>query len=457
MMITNVTPTINSKVDSSTNNISIHFSSPVFLSNGNIIIYKASDNNLRQSVSANSEYCTLSNDGKVAYIRIVNGTFSEHCEKYYVRVDSNFVKTRSFNNEALRGIESNVWLLESVDNANYSETAATISVALTVDASKRFLNSSLTNKPAYFDALLNELANKVPIKRKRLSSDEKFQNFGNDQIVISFRIGPPSNAENTAQQVHSNLNHMLKNNKINNFLSGATNDLDSTYGFKVVEDLWNQFKLPIIAAMAIFAIICLFSHILSYKLNSKKFEAINSAILRLGLIIPNFILSILFIVYYSKDRQELYLPSVLLFSVSLLINFCITTYTVYNGINDPVIVREFIRKRVLVTVLTILAVTDYEYLAILKNVPRFNEIEIDFKYLTIMKDDPESVKAKTDYEYLKISKDELKPDEIEQIKQINMFRQIFRLTIIYGALFDIFLRNIPQIVIQVRIHYYIHL
>ncbi|CAG8778602.1 2860_t:CDS:1, partial [Gigaspora margarita] len=102
-------------------------------------------------------------------------------------------------------------------------------------------------------------------------------------------------------------------------------------------------------------------------------------------------------------------------------------------------------------------VTDYEYLAILKNVPRFNETEIDFKYLTIMKDDPESVKAKTDYEYLKILKDDLKPDEIEQIKQINMFRQIFRLTIIYGALFDIFLRNIPQIIIQVRIHYYIHL
>ncbi|KAF0541543.1 hypothetical protein F8M41_005314 [Gigaspora margarita] len=340
MMIANVAPNINYKVESSTNNISIHFSVPVFLSNGNITIYKASDNTLRKSVSANSEYCTLSNDGKVAYIRIVNGTFSEPGEKYYVRVGSNFVKTRSFNNEALRGIESNVWLLESVDLADKRDllrywlyiyvsmtcftlpslyflvgvgTAATISVALTINASKRFLNSSLTNKSAYFDNLLDELANKIPVKRDRLSSDQKFQNFGNGQIVISFRIGPSNKAENTAQQ------------------------------------------------------------------------------------------------------------------------------------------------RGLVTVLAILAVTDYEYLAILKNVPRFNETEIDFKYLTIMKDDPESVKAKTDYEYLKILKDELTPDEIKQIKQINMFRQIFRLTIIYGALFDIFLRNIPQIVIQVRIHYYIHL
>ncbi|RIB07583.1 hypothetical protein C2G38_2273795 [Gigaspora rosea] len=327
MMITNVTPANNSKVDSSTNNISIHFSSPVFLSNGNITIYRASDNNLRQNLSGNSEYCTLSNDGKVAYIRIVNGTFSEHGVKYYVRVDSNFVKTRSFNNEALRGIGSNVWFLESDYNANHSETAATISVALTADASKKFKSLSLINKSAYVDKLLDELANKVPIKRERLSSDKKFQNFGN-QIVISFRIRQPSNAENTAQQVHSNLINMLENNKINNFLSGVTNDLDSTYGFHVE------------------------------------------------------------------------------------------------------------------------AVTDYEYLAILKNVPRFNETENDFKYLTIMKDDPESDKAKTDYEYLKILKDELKPDEIEQIKQINMFRQIFRLSILYGALFDIFLRNIPQIVIQ---------
>ncbi|KAF0332803.1 hypothetical protein F8M41_020588 [Gigaspora margarita] len=103
-------------------------------------------------------------------------------------------------------------------------TAATISVALTINASKRFLNSSLTNKSAYFDNLLDELANKIPVKRDRLSSDQKFQNFGNGQIVISFRIGPSNKAENTAQQVHSNLNYMLENNKINNFLSGVTND-----------------------------------------------------------------------------------------------------------------------------------------------------------------------------------------------------------------------------------------
>ncbi|CAG8790350.1 15684_t:CDS:2, partial [Racocetra persica] len=45
-------------------------------------------------------------------------------------------------------------------------------------------------------------------------------------------------------------------------------------------------------------------------------------------------------------------------------------------------------------------------------------------------------------------------DEIKQIKnmieQINIFKQIFRFAIIYGAFFDIFLRNIPQIVIQIK-------
>ncbi|RIB01844.1 hypothetical protein C2G38_2126617, partial [Gigaspora rosea] len=60
-------------------------------------------------------------------------------------------------------------------------------------------------------------------------------------------------------------------------------------------------------------------------LKSKKFEALSSAILRLGLIIPNFILSILFVVDDSNDVQELRLPSILVLNVPLFINSFIVT------------------------------------------------------------------------------------------------------------------------------------
>ncbi|CAG8680319.1 10861_t:CDS:2, partial [Dentiscutata heterogama] len=380
-MIAKVIPSINSSVDSSTTNISVYFYSPVYLSTGNITIYKASDQKIRQTVSATSEFCKLSDNGSVVYINIVNSTFNEYGEKYYVKMDNNFAKDKYYN-EPLRGIESDVWLIESVYRVPPSETAAKGLAVLTIDASKKFLALSRTNQSAYFDKLLDELVYKIPVRRERLSSDEKFQNFDEfGQIVISIRIDLPINEnENTVPGVFSNLNSMILHKNITIFSAGVTNDLNSTLGFRPVESLWDQFKSQIIGAIAI--------------------------------------------------------------------------YTVYNGRIKYSDFKEWVnRRRELVAVFIILAVTDHEYLTILKDAPRFIEVAIDYKYLTIMKDDPESEKAKTDYEYLKVLKDELKSDEINQIKKIYMFRQIFKFAIIYGALFDIF-RNILQIVIQVRIHYY---
>ncbi|CAG8726732.1 6838_t:CDS:2, partial [Cetraspora pellucida] len=426
IMIANITPSINFTVDSSTTYISITFAIFVHLSNGNITIYKASDNSIRQSVSVTSEFCKLSEDSSsVINIRIIDSTFNEYGEKYYVKVDKNFVKASSlFNNEPLRGIESGVWILKSIYRARPSEIAAKGLAVLTIDASKKFLKLSRTNQSKYFDTLLNDLAHKIPVRRERLSSNKKFQYFDEfGQIAISIRIGLPTNeTENTVPGIFSNLNNMILNKGITTFHTGVTNDLNSTLGFQPQEGPWDKFKLQIIAAIAIFVIICLFYHILNYKLHSKKFEAISSAILRLGFIIPNFILSILFIVYNSNDIKGLYLSS-----ISILANLSIAIYTFYNGINDPVVGKEFKEwvkhKQELVAIFIILATTDYEYLTILKNVPLFNKVTIDYKYLTIIKD---VTKAEID-EYLKILEDVPISDEFnksDKIKQIDILKTL---------------------------------
>ncbi|CAG8723416.1 28616_t:CDS:2 [Racocetra persica] len=134
-MIANVTPPINSSVDLSTTKISVNFFLPVYLSTGNITIYKASDHSIRLRVSANSEFCKLSNGGRVVNISIIDSTFNEYGEKYYVKMGNNFVKVRLFN-EPLRGIESEGLIFKSVYKASPSETAATGLAVLTMDASK---------------------------------------------------------------------------------------------------------------------------------------------------------------------------------------------------------------------------------------------------------------------------------------------------------------------------------
>ncbi|RIB27229.1 hypothetical protein C2G38_50685 [Gigaspora rosea] len=236
-MIADIIPSNNSIVDSSTTNISIYFSSPVYLSTGNISIHKASNHRIRQTVSVTSEFCNLSDDRKVVVISIINSTFNEYGEKYYMRIDDNFANAVNFNNESLRGIEKEVWFFKSAYTAPQSETAATGLTVFTVDASKKFSTLSTTEKSKYIDTLLDEFADKVPIRRERLSW-EIFQPFEFGQIAISVRIDLPinktENTENTVPGVISNLNTMILYKRITNFSTSVTNDLDSTLGFRLL-------------------------------------------------------------------------------------------------------------------------------------------------------------------------------------------------------------------------------
>ncbi|CAG8628027.1 4643_t:CDS:2, partial [Dentiscutata heterogama] len=184
-----------------------------------------------QRVFANSTFCKLSNDGMVVNISIIDSTFNENGTNYYVKIDNNFAKTRTYN-EPLRGIESEVWFLESVYRASSSDTDATGLAVLTIDASNNF---SIIDQSKYIDALLDEIADKVPVRRERLSSDKKFQPFDEfGQIAISIRIDLPNNTENTVPGVFSNLNKMILYKNITTFCTGMTNDLNSTFGFRPV-------------------------------------------------------------------------------------------------------------------------------------------------------------------------------------------------------------------------------
>ncbi|CAG8795515.1 23932_t:CDS:2, partial [Racocetra persica] len=179
-------PSINDNVNSSTAFLNITFAKfgSLLTSTGNITIYKASDNSIRQRVSANMHnFCKISvyDDADTISIKVINSTFNEYGERYFVTMDNNFVK-RYLDDEPLRGIHDGIWIIETRDLDNrkvYSDNKAVMgSVRLTTEASKNILNFSKHNQSyqsAYFDKLLNELANKVPINRnneiKRIASE----------------------------------------------------------------------------------------------------------------------------------------------------------------------------------------------------------------------------------------------------------------------------------------------
>ncbi|KAF0558620.1 hypothetical protein F8M41_008540 [Gigaspora margarita] len=405
--ISNTIPSINANVDSSTTFLNITFQNTIYLllSTNNITIYKASDNNIRQRVSATLyDFCKISPDQHTVSIKVIGSTFNEYDEQYFVTMDNNFVKTTTNINGPLEGIQDGIWTLKT-DNA-----IAGI-VRLTQDASKKFSTFSKDNQSAYIDNLLNELAVKVPINRYCLRSDNRFHNEFYDQDVIFICIDIRNNEiKRIASEVSSDLNNMIIYKNITTFSYGITNDLDQDFGFKPMWNVWNDLKvqLAIILGVIIFIIFCLLFPIICHKLKSKKFDAISSAILRLALIIPNFILSILFTVYDSKNVPNLYLPSMLVLCIPLNINFYITVYTIYKGIKNPFIGTNFkewiVKYRASVIILIILAATDFEYLTILKDIPIFAK----------------------------------KLDHYEQINIFNILEHIFDVAILWGAVFDIF-------------------
>ncbi|RIB30413.1 hypothetical protein C2G38_221160 [Gigaspora rosea] len=118
-LITKTIPSINDTVNSLTAFLDITFTEFIGLltSTGNITIYKASDNSIRQRVSATMHnFCKISVYDFVhtISIKVINSTFNEYGEQYFVTMDNNFVK-RDFGDEPLRGIHDGIWILKTLD------------------------------------------------------------------------------------------------------------------------------------------------------------------------------------------------------------------------------------------------------------------------------------------------------------------------------------------------------
>ncbi|KAF0420356.1 hypothetical protein F8M41_007001 [Gigaspora margarita] len=190
ILIDQIIPYINANVDSYTTVLNITFYDPVVLSIGSLSIYKASDNSIRQKVSATmDEFCKVDPDGKTISIIVIGSTFNEFGESYYVTMDNNFVKSKDYN-EPLEEIVEEVLKYNSSNNLALSdfyfidiltevlyylvtkalplEENAICSARLTTEATKNVSTLSKNDQKIYFNSLLNEISSKLPVRRERL-------------------------------------------------------------------------------------------------------------------------------------------------------------------------------------------------------------------------------------------------------------------------------------------------
>ncbi|CAG8577092.1 2470_t:CDS:2 [Cetraspora pellucida] len=302
-------------------------------SNANLTIYQTINQTdvLRQLI--NSKNCTGCNAlDNVIMLNVLNCTFNDPGGHYYIKMDNNFVKNEY--DESIAGIDANIWRFQT-ENKQYAHLGDIKGILrLTITGSQDFQGLDDSGRQNFFNTLIEELTLIIPVEKGRLESNGHYQ-LDTSKILISLLIREAKDEKLTAKDIKNDLHQLIINKAFTSISGGkATNSLDETYGFQ-------------------------------------------QAPLRLGLIIPNFILSILFVVRNSNDIPMLHLP------------------------------------RGLVTTLVILTATDYEYLTILRDVHIF---------------------TKKLYRY-------------EEINIFNIFKHIFGVAIIWGAFIDIFLRNIPQIIV----------
>ncbi|GBB88341.1 hypothetical protein RclHR1_01490022 [Rhizophagus clarus] len=344
-------------------NISINFYDPIKLSDGKLSIYYYQPNGqgkilLRQSTffTSPTAQCTLDNDDKRVNVTVLDSVLSKSGGNYFIKVDTSFVKDRVYE-EPLLGIKENVWKFTIKDSKMQYPIINSISglLRLNVEGTNKIDELTSNERNDFFNALLGELADVILIPKDRLSKDSKEQvdhDSKDKKLLISIKINEvKSHDEKDVNTTMYDLKNMMANSDQTSIGQGDyTKYLDSTFGFQPKRK-------------------CTFSYNNlghSYFLaRLKNKQGHNFVIFKFVLIIFDFVMDILFIRNNINDFPNLYIPSLIFFTLPIASN-TILAFLIISKENAKSKFSEWFEKNIkLASVFTILAGADIEILSLL--------------------------------------------------------------------------------------------
>ncbi|CAJ0758533.1 11284_t:CDS:10 [Entrophospora sp. SA101] len=307
-------PLINGMIEIASQEINVTYNTPIVPSINNISIYQINNNDqyiLRQSFPADSSYCKISDDKKSLVIQVLTSTFNLPNTNYYVVVEDGALKLSS-TGQPLIGICKNIWKFTTDNLAiKYADPANGI-LRLNVEGTNLFNNLNSTNKPEFIKNLKSELANLTPISPTRLNfiKDQTDYSTSPPTLLLSFEILKPNDNEDPQEinvsQAMDTLNTLIKNKFITVISSkNHTSFIDENYGFIFTRNLFEEYKIHLIIISVMIVIIIMLIWY-SYK---KYPEGNNIVILKLFLILIDFMLDIAFIFNNGKNVPQLFIPS----------------------------------------------------------------------------------------------------------------------------------------------------
>ncbi|RHZ82308.1 hypothetical protein Glove_109g323 [Diversispora epigaea] len=375
ILVDSTSPSINANISNISTltdmgNITITYYEPVELSDGNIWIYRIdnsinnnNDNVTRQFVNShNNEFCYISDNGLTVTIKVIRSTFSYPSSKFYVKVDNNFVRSKVFG-EPLMGINDNIWNFNT--NPREETFADTVSgvMRLTAEGTEYYENLNSTGKDQFFTNLHLELSKIIPVNIKRLSSNKKTQvdnTLPSRQIFISLDI--ESSEERSVASIIDDLNDMIKYKIITSIgLFPTTKYLDEDYGFKPKQNLWDKYKFRFLSVILVIAILV----VLFLIAQERESKGRNIAVLKLGLIIFDFVMDILFVSENGKVIEVLYIPSIIFLTVPIAVNTIWAFYVISDENKSKTFFDWFTKHEKVASLFTVISSADIEVLSIL--------------------------------------------------------------------------------------------
>ncbi|CAG8563609.1 23543_t:CDS:10 [Cetraspora pellucida] len=252
-IIESTNPIIGSQVNESTRQLLSTFTYPVTLSSSNVSIYQqiiGSNDLLRQRFNGDSSnpLCRLDpNNNKSILIQVLPSTFNEPNSLYYVVIENNFVK-RSDSNEALLGVDKNLWTLVAENKQYVYSSKITGIIRLTPDGSNYFLSLSSANRLKFHEQIAADLSSVIPVEDNRLTAADGFEkdmSTGTLQILLPFNIKDTTDlSKKSTDKISQDLNTLLTYKKYSALMDYNTTALiDETYSMTIaharkVPELW---------------------------------------------------------------------------------------------------------------------------------------------------------------------------------------------------------------------------
>ncbi|UZO13547.1 uncharacterized protein OCT59_005044 [Rhizophagus irregularis] len=322
--IESVKPSINEVIDPLIKEITIKYTIPVKLFTGNVSIFQLNDDKykpglLRQTFSGDSKLCNIGSDNRTVHIPIFESTFNQQNSTYYVLVENNFVISQE-RDEPLIGIRKNIWTLSTkpLKTAQHSDSVTGL-LRLNEEGSSKFFQM---NHSIFFKNMIQEFAKVIPVTEQRLSASGKWQYDPTSpkKVLLSFNIieAKDHTIELNSQIIFDDISTLIKKKGFTALsFNEYTSLIDESAPFTMTRDYINEFY-PLIIIFVVGLAVIIVLYVLARRKNP---NARNSVIIETCFIMQDIAMDLAFILLKVKNTPHLFIPTIIFFILPIVINF----------------------------------------------------------------------------------------------------------------------------------------